>query len=458
MPILEQTVPVLTGVVAEAVDGLAAQGRVQRLYVRVDDEQRPVLIGYVRPDPLEVRLDPLESRYRAVTMQAETSMSRERMSECEGALGRAAADLGTSRDLVLASGPTLEDAYAAGMTAFSRAGSDRSWSLYGSYVLTDMADLRDGVHAGSSDYLAIPPAWVPDEALVGVAGSLNAERLTELRRLAALGAPRISDKRLRVQARQAALKAAGEDAYVYTDVWAYDDVRAEINKMGRTLAEYVADNGVGTVCFLDRAARPSYIAFVEHWRHLYPERDLPAIRFLSPKGFMAREDLAEGVIKAGRTRLRDDKQEEIESLDNMRSRADIVSEVREAMTRLGPRATARVLLFDTCAHDGETLNAMLGKFRDAGLADVRVGLMSTAGNRSGIVPDLVVLNSASSTPCASVGKEDAATLKTYGSIVARRAGPARVSYAPDPALLRRQVRQAVQQHLGGRDQAPVHRV
>src|ERR1700749_14231 len=73
---------------------------------------------------------------------------------------------------------------------------------------------------------------------------------------------------------------SGQEAAQPYEVFGDREMRLDIYRIGRSLCDYVANNGVGTVCFVDRSARPAYIAMEEFWKLQYPSVPVPQIRFL----------------------------------------------------------------------------------------------------------------------------------------------------------------------------------
>ncbi len=70
----------------------------------------------------------------------------------------------------------------------------------------------------------------------------------------------------------------------------------DVPAIARSLAQYVRQHGIQTVCFVDQAARPAQAAMREHWRAAYPDLPMPTVRFLNPLGFIAQEDVRDGTV------------------------------------------------------------------------------------------------------------------------------------------------------------------
>jgi len=190
--------------------------------------------------------------------------------------------------------------------------------------------------------------------------------------------------------------------------------RREIYIIGRRLAEYAVNENIEAVYFLDRSARPAYVAMREFWKVQYPDVSMPKIGFLNPKGFVSREDLRSGAANLDELMLNDEyKQGEIENPENIRSRQEIIDEMRQKTpddVRENP-----VLLFDACIHSGDSIRPILNKLDEAGMQDVRFGVVSPRNNRSDIDLQFVTMDKVPAGVCYPFDKDEL-TQKTYTSI------------------------------------------
>ncbi len=207
---------------------------------------------------------------------------------------------------------------------------------------------------------------------------------------------------------------------IFTD----PEKRHDLYQIGRSLSDYVANNGVGAVCFIDRSARPAYVAMEEFWKLQYPGLPLPEIRFLNPKGFVAREDIESGNVSLTELLYNDrNKQGMEEDPSNIRPAADIVEELQEGLDRdmKGKKIPRErpILLFDACIHTGDSVWPIIDKFKKAGVEDVRFGVVSASNNRSEIQPDFVAIDGTPAAVCYPFAN-DRSTTKVYGSIAAEK--------------------------------------
>lgn len=217
--------------------------------------------------------------------------------------------------------------------------------------------------------------------------------------------------------------------------------RRELYLVGRRLSEYVVNEGVAAVFFMDRSARPAYVAMKEFWRYQYPDIPMPYIGFFNPKGFVSREDVASGEVDIMELAYNDQyKQGEIESLANIRPTSEIVSEIKN---EVGEDYRGKpILVFDACIHTGNSIAPVLDKLDRAGLTNTRFGVVSPRNNRSGIEPDFTVMDKVPVGVCYPFDK-DGLTKKTYTSIHSE-SNVAGVSMT-EVALLRNEIRRAVRE-------------
>jgi hypothetical protein len=120
--------------------------------------------------------------------------------------------------------------------------------------------------------------------------------------------------------------------------------RLELVTIGNRLAEYVHDNKISNVMFIDNSARPAYLALKHSWNKKYPDEKRPNIYFTNPDGYKL----------------------EYTFLDL------IVEQFNETYSQLSKNSS--LMLFDACMHKGATLRPILGVLKKAGYSNVVVGL------------------------------------------------------------------------------------
>lgn len=213
----------------------------------------------------------------------------------------------------------------------------------------------------------------------------------------------------------------GKDRDGY-DFFPSPESRQELYMIGRRMSEYVRKEGIGTVCFVDRSARPAYLALTEYWNSEYPDEKKPDIRFINPKGCIAIEDVIEGRVDFISVALNDELKDGVpEGLLSIRSGYEIVDEIRNGLEK-SEHKDDPILLFDACIHSGLTLAPVIASFYQAGVNpdSLRIGTVSTEDLKSTIIsPDFVVMKKRPEGVCYPFGR-DAMVQKLYGSVTSER--------------------------------------
>jgi hypothetical protein len=232
---------------------------------------------------------------------------------------------------------------------------------------------------------------------------------------------------------------SGEDEY---EIFTSPAERKELYVIGRRLSEYAIKENIGAVYFMDRSARPAYVAMKAFWKIRYPDMPIPTIGFLNPKGFVSREDLESGVADLAELMLNDKQsQGEAESTANIRPQQEIIDEIKVGIEGKD-QLQKPVLIFNTCMHTGDSLRPVLSKMEEAGIVDVRFGVVSSYGNHSEFEPDFTALDEASLGVCYPFD-EDTLTSKTYSSIYS--APSVTIDSLSQGKILRKEIRQSVRE-------------
>ena len=122
--------------------------------------------------------------------------------------------------------------------------------------------------------------------------------------------------------------------------------REEVVKIGYNLARYLAKNKIENIIFLDRSARPGYIALKKAWKKEYPHIASPNVYFTNPEGYNT----------------------------NNRNIKEIANEFNTIYTKLASNKGAKIMLFDVCMHSGNTVKPILDSLKEAGYNNIIVGL------------------------------------------------------------------------------------
>lgn len=228
--------------------------------------------------------------------------------------------------------------------------------------------------------------------------------------------------------------------------------RKELYYIGRELTEYTREMGVGTICFIDRSARPAYIAFTEYWNASYPNERKPSMRFINPKGCITQEDVSNGYVDPtyifNSDRL---KMGVPEAESAIRSQAEVVQEMRAGIENAG-HEDEPILLFDACIHTGQTLAPVYDRLCEAGIKpeNILVATVSVADLQSPVVPvHMAIMADRPVGVCYPFG-HDAMVQKTYGSVVSEQnADP---YDQQESRLIRDEIKRAVREQIAEREQ------
>lgn len=242
-------------------------------------------------------------------------------------------------------------------------------------------------------------------------------------------------------ARSGRVSEARQRARSY-DIFRSPKERRDLYLVGRNMSEYVREEGVKAVYFMDRSARPAHVAMKTYWNIYFPESPIPHIGFLNPRGFVSQEDVDKGIVFPMTYTFNDrSAQNSREALEDIRPESEIVNDLRGELIAKDLHDQL-ILLFDTCVHSGESVRPMIDKFRKAGADNVKFGVVSANENMSGIRPDFTVMDKAPTAVCYPFGR-DPLTTKIYGDIHnASNVTPRNSQYA---RLLREEIKMAVEE-------------
>jgi hypothetical protein len=206
-----------------------------------------------------------------------------------------------------------------------------------------------------------------------------------------------------------------ENAY---DHFPTRDCRDDLYQVAASTSRYIQQHDIKRVYLLDRSARPAHAALSAYWKAKNPDEEMPGIRFLSPKGFISKEELGEGPLnKRELKQIDEDRHGKAESFKHVRQSAKIVEELQAMFKKDGVQPEDDVLLFDTCLHTGRSLTPIKDKFDKAGMKNVHVGVVDADPYHmsTSLDPDMVALAYRPMLVCIPFG-DDRVTLKSYKSI------------------------------------------
>jgi hypothetical protein len=112
------------------------------------------------------------------------------------------------------------------------------------------------------------------------------------------------------------------------------------------LANYLKENKIPNVMFLDRSARQAYVGLKEAWKKVGEDEIAPTIYFINPKELRGEEDFS-----------------------------DYKGEFNRKFKHLNREEA--ILVYDACIHSGDSLFATKAFLESLGFTDVKVGATST---------------------------------------------------------------------------------
>jgi len=141
-----------------------------------------------------------------------------------------------------------------------------------------------------------------------------------------------------------------------------------------SLAEYIHENAIENIIFVDRSARPGAFGVIAYLRAKYPDIEMPKMYFINPIAFKYRQDaeMTDGdILKAAWEAINVGS-----SLDE--SLADdegvVIDRVKDVHKYLFARRDKKTLLFDTCVHSGGTSRPVFDVLKKAGFNELKVGV------------------------------------------------------------------------------------
>jgi hypothetical protein len=121
--------------------------------------------------------------------------------------------------------------------------------------------------------------------------------------------------------------------------------RAEVVDIVTSLARHIHDKSIENIVFLDRSARPAYLALIKSWNQLYPDEKRPGMYFVNPKGF----DTC------------------------YRKEDEIIREFKDVHEFLMKDTEKPILVFDICVHSGLSVSRVAKILTKVGFQKVNIG-------------------------------------------------------------------------------------
>lgn len=163
--------------------------------------------------------------------------------------------------------------------------------------------------------------------------------------------------------------------------------RQEIYEASKSLADYISQEQIKNVFFLDNSARQAHVGLQEIWKQEHAEEEKPGIYFINPDPLQYQWDFeacAEEFFKYYKNVSKEEK----------------------------------LLIYDVCIHSGNTLFNVKNFFDSMGFEDVRLAVTSLSDECSPELHkslDLVCLKDRAAAGCHPFGKQT--YIKKTGSLV-----------------------------------------
>lgn len=228
------------------------------------------------------------------------------------------------------------------------------------------------------------------------------------------------------------------------DFFRTERARKELFEYCEKLAEYLHDQNIADIVLVDRAARPVWIGLKEYWRAKYPNIPMPGIYFLNPKGFRTVENTTPW--QEDEIRYKSMSKDELVEWGTNKTTLMVTSELREVYKHLLEDKEKPVVVFDSCLHEGETMQPVIETLKLVGFQDLRVVVVNPdyLSPSSPVQPDYFLTQERSSKPCYPFD-EDRLVEKTYNHVYSLPTNdPERLQKASE---LRAEIRKIVREYL-----------
>lgn len=192
----------------------------------------------------------------------------------------------------------------------------------------------------------------------------------------------------------------------------------------QALGEYCLSENIADVVFVDRSARPAWVALSQYLDLAHANEPKPDMHFINPH-HLSTPYLPNNLWR----RLR-------EGQLSRRASRELVA----TKNSLLDHKDAPVLLFDACMHTGETMSDAKRVLQRAGMNDIRTGVFVAdfvSGVDESVQPDFYYSDDAMPLGCRPFGRDD--SLSSSGSIYAE------VSHSLAGASNRNHLRRAIRE-------------
>lgn len=150
--------------------------------------------------------------------------------------------------------------------------------------------------------------------------------------------------------------------------------KEDVYESSKNLADYISQEEIKNVFFLDSSARQAYIGLKEMWKKEHAEEPEPDIYFINPDPLKYETD-----------------------------RDDMTEKFNDTFTKINKND--KVLIYDVCIHTGNTMNNTLDFFKSLGFSDIKLAVTSVSSDfKDSELLDMVCLDKRADLACHPYGK------------------------------------------------------
>ncbi|MCB9808780.1 hypothetical protein H6776_00070 [Candidatus Nomurabacteria bacterium] len=234
------------------------------------------------------------------------------------------------------------------------------------------------------------------------------------------------------------------EKYTYFDS---PEERKTIFHFSKELAEYIHDQDIHQVIFLDRSARLAWVGVDTYWKTTYPESDHPEYFFLNPDAFDSEGSMYfEENIPSSQAKL-DIAMSSLLNIEPRLARKQNPGELYSAhdLDNLYPGLAQSkanpILVFDTCSHSGKTLRNVRNALNAFDYKNLKIVTANEPSEESSDLVDHSLADADTMVSCYPFGR--ASGVKKDETL------PSQVhkEYREIPAQARKEIREIIKEHL-----------
>lgn len=208
------------------------------------------------------------------------------------------------------------------------------------------------------------------------------------------------------------LESARKYEYFVDPKW-----RQDVYRFAEDLSKYLHDKQIPNIVFIDRSARPAWVALDEYWKNTYPNEKRPNIYFINPDGFDVLNKVARKDNITHDDLLFDSLELAMIGSSPITRKMDAEFEVvreqfNQAYKELNAQKDKPLAIYDNCIHTGKTIIPVVGYLAKENFKDVRLVVGDDSFMFSSPVYPHKTLNSYSHVvPCSPFGSKSSGVKK-----------------------------------------------